>query len=430
MEFQTLKRSHLKRNIIVGVLVLGIISAVVLNFTRAKYRTTQSIPLVNGIINYSPGDIIISAYFNNELLENFPTKDDEYAVETVTCDNGASATFNEKEWKLEIDNLVTRGTKCNIYFREKEYAKDFILAGREILTRDNFEIAIDYNTNGTIFEDKDDDGTTYYFAGNTTENYLQFGGFYWRIVRINGDNSIRIIYQGTSADSTGSAASIGHTDFNPITDNMYVGYMYASNEVHGLSNDSTIKKVVDDWYEENLYNTEYENYIDVDAGFCGDRDPYLRDSENEYIPGGGTGTTTTYYGAAYRVYKKHQPTFICKYTEDLYTTKFSFKGNKVLKYPIGLITADEVYYAGSKTSTENDYYLITGEDFWTISPLGFWADMKKDIRVFTVYASGELDYIGIQSTDGAVRPVINLKADIKLIGSGIMSDPYRIKGAE
>ena len=155
-------------------------------------------------------------------ISNFKEKSfkKKYHYRSSTCDNGASATFNEKEWKLEIDNLVTRGTKCNIYFREKEYAKDFILAGKEILTRDNFEIAIDYNTNGTIFEDKDDDGTTYYFAGNTTENYLQFGGFYWRIVRINGDNSIRIIYQGTSADSTGSAASIGHTDFNPITDNI------------------------------------------------------------------------------------------------------------------------------------------------------------------------------------------------------------------
>ena len=66
MEFQTLKRSHLKRNIIIGVVCIAIISAVVLNFTRAKYRTTQSIPLVNGTINYTPYDLKMVAMYQEE----------------------------------------------------------------------------------------------------------------------------------------------------------------------------------------------------------------------------------------------------------------------------------------------------------------------------------------------------------------------------
>ena len=66
MEFQTLKKSHLKRNIIIGVIIVGIISAVVLNFTRAKYRTTQSIPLVNGTINYTPYDLKMVAMYQEE----------------------------------------------------------------------------------------------------------------------------------------------------------------------------------------------------------------------------------------------------------------------------------------------------------------------------------------------------------------------------
>ena len=52
MTFETLKRSHLKRNIIIALIAVGVISAVVLNFTRAKYRTTQSMPLLNGTILY------------------------------------------------------------------------------------------------------------------------------------------------------------------------------------------------------------------------------------------------------------------------------------------------------------------------------------------------------------------------------------------
>ena len=56
MEFKVLKKSHIKRNILIGVLIVGIISAVILQFTRAKYRVTQSMPLVNGTINYELSD--------------------------------------------------------------------------------------------------------------------------------------------------------------------------------------------------------------------------------------------------------------------------------------------------------------------------------------------------------------------------------------
>ena len=67
MEFQTLKRSHLKRNIIIGVVVVAIITAVILTFTRAKYRVTQSIPLVNGTINYTPADLnAVAIYVNGD----------------------------------------------------------------------------------------------------------------------------------------------------------------------------------------------------------------------------------------------------------------------------------------------------------------------------------------------------------------------------
>ena len=63
MKFEVLKRSHLKRNILIGVVVVLVLSAIVLTFTKAKYKITESIPLVNGTINYELSDFnLIGAY--------------------------------------------------------------------------------------------------------------------------------------------------------------------------------------------------------------------------------------------------------------------------------------------------------------------------------------------------------------------------------
>ena len=77
MKFETLKQSHLKRNIIIGAVAVLIISAVILTFTRAKYRVTKSIPLVNGTINYSLADLnVVALYINGveKLYFRYNTK--------------------------------------------------------------------------------------------------------------------------------------------------------------------------------------------------------------------------------------------------------------------------------------------------------------------------------------------------------------------
>ena len=202
------KKRPLKRNILIVVFVVGVISAIVLNFTRARYRVTESIPLVNGIINYTPGDIIISAYYNGELMDTFPTKDSGYTVESITCDNNATASFNEDTWSIKVNNLVTRATKCDVYFEENLFpARDTILANKDIRTRGDFSTALSTNTNGIIYQEETSEGTTYYFAGDTDENWVSFAGYYWRIIRINEDGSIRMIYNGTTTDQTGTTTT-------------------------------------------------------------------------------------------------------------------------------------------------------------------------------------------------------------------------------
>ena len=119
--------------------------------------------------------------------------------------------------------------------------------------------------------------------------------------------------------------------------------------------------------------------------------------------------STTYYAAYERVYITYEPTYECSNTNDLYQTK------------IGLITADEVMYAGGTGYNYNyGYYLYTGNAYWTMSPLNF---NRGDASMFYVDWGGDLSRILVYSAYG-VRPVINLSADVTITGGGTISDPY------
>ena len=439
MKIETLKKSHLKRNIIIGVVVVAIISTVILNFTRAKYKTTQSIPLVNGTINYSLPDLnIVGLYIDGEEvteLDSSKTYTLDTTQSTCTYKNGSAIdnltlNYDSTTKAFSITPYTTKGTKCTLYFNEKVSAKDTLLANYPtILTRTDFSTTITNKTTGTIYKSAnnsqyDNDGEVYYFAGNPTDNWVKFGGFYWRIIRINGNGSIRMIYQGTSANTTGAGTQIRTSAFNSSrTNNMYVGYMYQSNEVHGLANDSTIKEVLDKWYQDNLKG--YANDIDGNSGFCGDRTPYTDSSGT--TSGGGTGTTTTYYGPYVRFYGQSNgtPVFGCP-TIDLFTTYESSQGNKVLQYPIGLISLDEAWYAGGNSQTNQSYYLYTGKNYYTMSP--YWFNNTNEAVMFTIYIGGGIGWgYTSESNFWGVRPVINLKADVTISsGNGTASNPYVI----
>ena len=265
----------------------------------------------------------------------------------------------------------------------------------------------------------EDNKTVYYYRGAVDNNYVYFANYYWRIIRINEDGSVRLIYQGETSDATGSAATIGSRAFNgSYNDNAYVGYMYGETgsstyeDTHANVNDSTIKEVLDSWYENNLL-TNYSSYL-ADSGFCGDR------STTDL----GYGTNQTYYGAYNRLYNNKTPQFACPQSNDLYTTSSSNKGNKALDYPIGLITADEVAYAGGVYSVSNtSYYLYTGSSYWTMSPRPFFGSVAIE---WYVDAGGFLSGLDVDISFGS-RPVINLKSTVEITsGDGTVSNPYII----
>ena len=432
MEFEVLKRSHLKRNIIIGLFAVAIISATVLNFTQAKYRVTESIPLINGTIHYTPYDLnLVAMYQQDETgeyisIDTVPTsgytlnESESYCEINDTKDN--TITIEYQDGKVNFLGLTKKGTKCYLYFDEYvPTALDTILAGKDIQERTSFNSALKTNTNGIIYQEETSDGTTYYFAGNTTENWVSFAGYYWRIIRINEDGSIRMIYNGTTTNQTGTNTQYTTSNFNPSgNDNMYMGYMYTPNEVHGTQNDSNMKKLLDEWYVNNISGTNDELLISREAGFCGDRTSTTTDggAPNDT---GGTGTTKTYYGARYRLITNKIPTLECPDKDnDLYTVDESSKGNHALTYPIGLITADEVSFAGGVYGSINEqFYLYSYETYWTMSPF------ITGNHQFYVYESGSINAGWAREFNG-VRPVINLDAGVQLSGSGTTTDPYTV----
>ena len=436
MEIETLKRSHIKRNIIIGVVAVLIISAIILNFTRAKYRSVASVPIVNSTVNYELSDLNTVAVYIQEgedytKTDTIPEEGYTLNQEKSYCkvndsDINATINYDTNTKTLSVSPLTTKGTKCYLYFDEESNAGEQILANYLTkTTRSSFTSTVTASSTGTIYYADTSKGRTYYFAGNPTDNWVRFAGFYWRIVRINEDGSIRLIYNGTGTGTTGTSTQIQTSAFNSsYNNNMYVGYMYQSNQVHGLTTDSTIKIELDQWYEENLQS--HADKISTEAGFCGDRTS-TTSSSGAPNDTGGTGTTQTYYGARYRLNTNKTPTFECPDADhDLYTVSSANSGNKALDYPIGLITADEVAYAGGVVGQSNNgYYLYTNQYYWTMSPCGFNGSYAG---VFSVGSDGSLDNVnGVYWTEPGVRPIINLAPNVIITGgNGAVDSPFEI----
>ena len=337
---------------------------------------------------------------------------------------------NARLYTLSTGEHVIQGlkknSKCYLYFDELSLLSNIIKNYNQSERSDLSSIYAE-NTTNTVFTADDNNGTTYYFAGNPTDNWVSFAGFYWRIVRVNGDGSIRMIYSGedtgsvTEANRTGETTQIKTGAFNSVeNDNAYVGYMYEIGQVHGTKIDSTIKEELDNWYENNIGNNNtYSNKLDGNAGFCGDRELYS---------GTGLATTNTTYAASNRLNTTRTPTFKCTNSNDLYTETNSNQGNRALTYPIGLITADELWYAGATLeSTTNNFYLNTGENYWTMTPQGYRSNINTGV-VFILTDIGFLyNPLNLTGSSSGIRPVINLRADVTISsGDGTASNPYVI----
>ena len=378
---------------------------------------------------------------NYEKTNTIPESGYMLNEDRSVCTNNAQPNWNINTNSLKINNLSSNNTNCYLYF--DSLAKTKILTNKTLTNRPEINGPLTTDGNDVYYEALDDDGLSQYFAGVVDNNWVRFAGYYWRIVRINGDGTIRIIYNGPTTDQTGETTQIGVSAFNNLAnDNAYVGYMYGTpgsstyEETHANINDSTIKTVIDNWYEANIANnSNFVNKIDVNAGFCNDRSIKNYETNLSWSMDTKKGYGLNY--TAYNGFSKFgyedsykdifEPTLYCpNKNHDLFTSKTSIKGNKKLTYPIGLITADEIVYAGAFGSQESNYYLNNNLVFWTMTADRFY---KNDMaRVFIEHFETTLGNYETKVAAG-VRPVINLKANVTLTGTGTKDNPYIVEGA-
>ena len=388
------------------------------NDTKLKLYTTRTFNSNTG--RYSMGGAVFvdpttidfngatKYYYQNEYIQY---NMDNGKLRTIS-DNGSNTIY-----------LITGVTKTSSTGNWNGVKYDAVAYKLSLTQLTETELETDKSDKG-LYQAADDYGTTYYYRGNVKNNIVQFAGFYWQIVRINGDGSIRLMYDGTVKNATGGDQTIGNSQFNSKYNNpAYVGYMYGNpdgttfDEVHNNTNNSIIKTAVDNWYKTNIVDKGFSSNVSNAVGFCGDRT--LRS-------GDGVSTTQNSYFSSYKRLENNTPQFTCpELSRDLYTTAASSIGNKALTYPVGLITYDELVYAGMDNRHTNKLsWAYSTQHYWTKSPSSFDATLGYAIEWFLNSAGNLTPWWGVGSHLGA-RPVINLKSDTLITGGiGTSSDPF------
>ena len=433
LKFKRFYRKY-ERYFYIGIPCL-LIAILGIYFAFSKFTTTADTEVVRTTVGeFIQGDVVIKIYVNGEYSETAPQKNTGYKVDSIVCDNGAIGEWNNDDWGPTITN-VTKRNKCSIYFGDANKIK----LGNTTIKLDEYGRCPSMNDDGTVTvtgaEDtygylckaKDAYGDSYYFRGNVTNNYVLFGGFYWRIIRMNGDGSVRVIYDGTSAHANGESSTdrqIGTSAFNEkSSDNAYIGYMYGDFKestsyelAHANINDSRIKDHLDSWYGKNIKGTSNEKYI-VDNIFCNDRSLAPDNS------GKGYGRRETYYRWHNFADSSNNNKMMltCPQQNDAFTVNDTSKGNGALTYGIGLITADEVVLGGGWSSDNYNYYLYTGQRYWTSSPYYF----RSYANVRSVDSFGGANDGSVSKSFGA-RPVISLSSEVLAHGDGTASNPFHL----
>ena len=396
-------------------------------------------------------------------------------------------SFTAKYYNLDViqDNVVGKTFKGNIKvantncsFNEQILGGDYVLlksTGASSVAEAKSQIESkpkpDFSTVTTasdkgMYSAQDDLGTSYYFRGAVDNNWVKYGKYtkdmyncnngtisttdtgnsctkiassgddmYWRIIRINGDGSIRMIYSGVKAPTESTKViktedtSLGVTVFNANTDSSeYVGYMYTLGQQHGTSKSSDIKTYLDNWYA-NYTDLNKTGTKITDQIYCNDRTASTSNvaySTTNYttLTSWNSKGTTYYYGANGRVWNNPvSPDYKCPVASDKFTTT-TVKGNGKLSYPVGLISADEITFARLPVGKiNNSFYLYTGADYWAGSPIAFF---DGDIAYgFFVGGDGALNIDYVNYTYG-VRGVVSLSSKAKLSGNGTYSNPYTV----
>ena len=333
--------------------------------------------------------------------------------EKETQNLSGSISVNMKGTSSNNPNLTTEAVKTIPLY-------DYIKNSADTTTTIDFSKTSEASSTNGIYMTTDTEGNVpvYYYRGNV-DNRVIFANFCWRIVRTTETGGVKLIYDGVPSNgqcnNTGDNSTIGNSAFNSTNDNAkYVGYMYGSSiDDETYTDESTIKKTIDTWYKTNM--TSYTSQLE-DTVFCNDR---------SYTTSG----SNLHFGAYTRLNTNKTPTLKCQKVRDKFTTSTS-NGNGALTYPVGLITVDEMAYAGgnffysSSSNAKSSFYLYTGKDYWALSPESF---LDSSAVEFYLGSSGYFGNHRVTYSSG-VRPSVSLQPGIAMTGggSGTATDPFVI----
>ena len=386
---------------------------------------------------------IIAAVIDGKASTTFPTTN-KY-VATVECtrngvkqDVGAKAIWDGTKWVVSFNDISAGNVRCNVSFNLK--FKDKILANNEVKT----PITTPGSTasEALLASAEDDYGTSYYFRGAVTNNYVEFANKCWRIVRVGGDGSVKLILHNDNptgaanpCDAANNSASAAFARYSGTTyesvfnycytDNACVGFKYGTAgasdyaTTHANTNKSTILTNLETWYNNNL--KAYESVID-DNVWCNDKTNVTDTSYNPWSYGGnatglGYGKNKTYYGATQRLVGTSGsaggtgPSLKCNGELSKITSK------------VGLITADELALAGYAYGQNNTITYLqenaTATYWWSLSPDGFRGGNAS------VWGIGGDKGVGFNvSIAYGLRPSISLKSTTNVTGDGTSEKPY------
>ena len=297
---------------------------------------------------------------------------------------------------------------------------------------------------------EDDYGVSYYYRGGVENNYVNFADMCWRIVRIQGDGSVKLILEDqdsicessdgnwnipasngtelTLNTSTSTAYTTGNfgneylidsdkyiaSYLNPVTSSD-ISMINAFKYFQSLFKSAELEKLkVGDWcYADTAYAS---SSADVTTAT-----PLTESEKNTYYTNG----TSFYYDSYVRLYgaSTKSPTLKCNGTK---LSKFS---DNTEMY-VSALTADEIVYAGADTDYNSNYAYYLLNDYqrgkslywWALSPYFFLGNYGG--YAFYVYNDGYLDY-DIVSSVFSFRPAVSLASSAVITGGdGLKTNPY------
>ena len=413
MNFEVLKRSHIKRNIIIAVIIILILSAIILTFTQAKYKTTASIPLVNGTINYELSDFnLIGAYIQNgddyTPTNEIPSSGYEFNSEksycTVNNENiDVTLNYDMETQTISVVPLTTKGTKCYLYFDEASSATDVIEdvyeENQDMLaydgTADNNLRYIGANPNNYVYFNCDDYNNP---SSSTCELWRIIGTFNENSHGISGEKLVKLIRNDSIGNLAWDSADTNNWSTASLQTTLNGDYLNGSGSYtsNGIKNDTTRNMIANVTWKLGGSSTYND---DVTASMF-----YERERGTTVY----SGRPTTWQGKIALMYPSDYG----------YATSGGSTTNREACLAKELCNWDSSSYSDCKNSD----WLFNKDYQWTLTP-----SSSNSFYVFGVFPTGYVHYSYAISSLG-VRPSVYLTSNVSISGgAGTMNNPYILK---